>query len=99
MSFHILPESGRPVVAGTVQRVTHLEQQTNVVKERMKEYSDKISLKFNEGRLNCDPPNLDGWQDLLETDPEFAEEFNRVLITLMYLKLMQSLILMCMTIL
>ncbi len=70
--------SGIPVVAGNVQRVTHIEQQTNVVKERMKEYSDKISLKFNEGRLNCDPANLDDWQDLLETDPEFGEEFNRV---------------------
>ena len=28
--------------------------------------------------MNCDPPNLDDWQDLLEPDPEFAEEFNRV---------------------
>ena len=58
MSFRILPESGMLVVAGTVQRVTHLEQQTDVVKERMQDYSNKISLKFNEGRLNCYPLKL-----------------------------------------
>ena len=44
MSFRIPPESGIPVVAGTVQRVTHLEQQTKVVKERMQDYSNKISF-------------------------------------------------------
>jgi len=70
MSFRILPESGIPVVAGTVQRVTHLEQQTDVVKERMQDYSNKINLKFKEGRLN--------WQDLMDNDPDFAEEFGRV---------------------
>ena len=78
MSFRTLPESGIPVVAGTVQRVTHLEQQTDVVKDRMQDYSSKISLKFKEGRLNCDSPKIDDWQDLLDTDPDFAEEFSRV---------------------
>ena len=80
MSFYILPESGVPVVAGTVQRITYLEQQTDAVKERMKAYSNCISLKFKEGRLSRDGerPNLAEWQDLLEKDPDFAEEFNRL---------------------
>lgn len=78
MSFYILPESGKSVVAGTVQRITHLEQQTDAVKERMRDYSKSISLKFKEGTLDCDGerPKIDDWQNLLEKNPDFAEEFN-----------------------
>ena len=28
--------------------------------------------------MDCERPNLDDWQDLLDNDPEFAEEFNRL---------------------
>ena len=33
MTYHILPVSGIPITAGTVQRVTHLEQQTDAVRQ------------------------------------------------------------------
>ena len=80
MSFHILPESGIVVTAGTVQRVTELEKQTDVVKDKMQAYSSKIADKFKEGRLSTDgdKPDLVEWADLLEEDAEFAEEFNRL---------------------
>ena len=32
MTYHILPASGIPITAGTVQRVTHLELQTDAVR-------------------------------------------------------------------
>ena len=82
LTFHILPESGIPIQAGTVQRVTEPEKQTDAVRERIKIFSNKIAEKFKEGRLLLlepnQKPNLDDWSDLLETDPDFAEEFNRL---------------------
>ena len=79
LTFHILPKSGIVIQAGTVQRVTEPEKQTDSVQERMKEYSNKIADKFKEGRLQGDSnvkPDLEEWSDLLESDPDFAEEFN-----------------------
>lgn len=80
MTFHILPESGRPVAAGTVQRVTQLERQTDAVKTRMKRYEEKIAAKFKEGHLatDGDRPRLEDWGDLLHDDEDFAAEFARL---------------------
>ena len=80
MSYSVLPESGIPVVAGTVQRVTYLEQQTEANQQRMKAFNAKIANKFKEGRLATegDMPKLEEWADLLEDDEDFAEEFNRL---------------------
>ena len=65
MLFYLLPESGIPIVAGTVQRVTHLELQTDSVKECVKVFNDKISVKFKEGRIAAD-------------NEDFAAKFNRL---------------------
>lgn len=80
MSYHILPESGIPIVAGTVQRVTMLEKQTEATKERMKVFNTRIQEKFKENRLLADgySPRLEDWEDLLEEDDDFANEFNRL---------------------
>ena len=80
MSFYLLPESGIVVTAGTVQRVTELEKQTEAVKDRMQQHSKKIAEKFKEGRLSSDGdmPKLEEWADLLEDDEDFAAEFNRL---------------------
>ena len=77
MSFYILPISRFPIVAGTVQRVTHLELQTDSVKERVQEFNRKIADKFKEGRIATNgTPTPDEWSDLLEDDEDFAAEFN-----------------------
>jgi len=80
MSYYILPESCIPITASTVQRVTHLEKQTEANTQRMKKFNEKISHKFKEGRLatDGDMPRLDEWADLLEDDDDFAAEFNRL---------------------
>ena len=80
MTFHILPESGIPIQAGTVQRMTELEKQTDANKERMAAHTNKISQKFKEGRLSVDgvKPKLEDWEELLEDDQDFADEFNRL---------------------
>ena len=82
LTFHILPDSGIPIQAGTPQQVTEPEKQTDVVRKRIKNFSDKIADKFKDDRLFSLEPNqkrnLDDWSDVLETDPDFADEFNRL---------------------
>jgi len=79
-SFYILPESGIPIVAGTVQRVTQLELQTDANKQRIKSFNDKIADRFKEEHLQYDgdKPNLDDWGDLYEDDEDFVAEFYKV---------------------
>ena len=80
MTYHVLPASGIPVAAGTVQRVTYVEQQTDSVRQRMSEFNRYIQDKFKEGRLavDGDKPVLDDWAELLDDDEDFAAEFNRL---------------------
>ena len=79
MSFYALAESGIPVVAGTVQKVTLLELQTNENKERSKERTEKISTKFKEDHLlnDGDKPDIDDWSELFQDDQDFMDEFHR----------------------
>lgn len=79
-SFHMLPESGTPIVARTVQRVTQLELQTDANKQRTKSFNDKIADIFKEGHLQFDgiKPDLDDWSDLYEDDEDFIAEFYKV---------------------
>ena len=78
MTYHVLPESGIPVAAGMVQRVTVVEQQTEAVQERMRQHSQSIAGKFKEGRVcvDGDKPDLEDWAELLDDDEDFAAEFN-----------------------
>ena len=80
MTYNVLPESGIPIQAGTVHRVTEPEKQTDAVKEQMSVHTEKISNKFKETRLSHDgdKPNLKDWSELLESDEDFAEEFNKI---------------------
>ena len=80
MSYHILPESGVPIMAGTVQRMTYLERGMEVNKQRMRDYNQKIAVKFKEDRVSTDgmKPTEELWGDLVQGDDEFAEEFNRL---------------------
>ena len=75
MTFHVLPESGIPIQAGTVQRVTELEKQTDENKEKIKVFSDKIIHIFRLS-VDGDKPKLEDWADLLEDDQDFVDEFN-----------------------
>ena len=42
MSYWTLPESGIPISATTVQRLTNDERSTDEVKNRMREFEEKI---------------------------------------------------------
>ena len=83
MSFWILPVSGIPISCVTVQRLTRAEKTTNEWKERMKDFDEKIAkrLDIKGSDLSQMVSNVHGWNKLsiLEEDPEFMEEFNRVI--------------------
>jgi hypothetical protein len=85
MSYWILPISGIPVSATTVQRVTYLEQQTDEWRERMRVYEEKITQRVeaqsNEIAKVRDRHPLESLIDLdLDgEDPSFVEDFRRVI--------------------
>ena len=78
ISYYVVSESGKPVTASTVQRVTVLEQQTDANKQKMNIFSEKIAHRFKEPRLLVEGgiPSLEDWEDILEEDDGFAEEFH-----------------------
>lgn len=77
MSYYVLPITGVPVSRTTVQRVTELEKQTEANQQRMAVFDKAIAAQFQEGSLvtTGGKPDLAAWSELLETDPDFAEEF------------------------
>ena len=77
MSYHVLPISGVPVSRTTVQRVTEVEKTVSVYIDQFALYNAAIASRYKEGRLYTrgDKPDLEEWSELLDTDPDFAEEF------------------------
>jgi len=79
-SFHILPESGIPIIAGTVQRVTQLELETDANKQRIKSFNEKIAQRFKDDYLqhDSDRPSFEDYGDVFEDDEDFVSEFHKV---------------------
>ena len=82
MSYWILPVSGVVISCTTVQRLTHSEMQTDEWKNRMQQFDRDIETKLETASTThiCTPDH-DSAQvlDLEDEDPEFLEEFNRVI--------------------
>lgn len=84
MSYWILTSSGHVVSCVDVQRLTNAEQSTDEWRQRMKEYDESIEERLEAQNTNIDLGNYDQtpqWNRLSITDddPEFVEEFNRVI--------------------
>jgi hypothetical protein len=83
MLYWILPPSGIPISCNTVQRLTNLEQQTNEWKRRMTTFDDELEAKFQTSSSDVSNSTRDIPQNLLldldGEDPEFIQEFNRVI--------------------
>jgi hypothetical protein len=80
MSYWVLPGSGISESRTTVQRFTVPELSTEANLNRFRKYDEKITMEFKESRLlmSGDKPDLNEYQDLLNEDEDFAEEFNRI---------------------
>jgi hypothetical protein len=83
MSYWILPPSGIPISCNTVQHLTNLKQQTNEWKRRMTTFDDELEAKFLTSSSDVSNSTRDIPQNLLldldGEDPEFIQEFNRVI--------------------
>ena len=81
MSYWILKINGQVISRTTVQRVTHLESQTADNKELFRLYDAAIAHKFNEEIVETEgaKPNPESWAEIIGDDPDFEEEFQRVI--------------------
>ncbi len=79
MSCWISPVSGMPMSRTAVQRMTELEKSTDVNKARILKHDEATAERFKEERLaKCgDKPDPEDWAELIESDPDFTEEFAR----------------------
>ena len=80
MCYHILTVCGTVISRSTVQRVTELEKTTASVQSLFDEFDNNIKQRLHtkERGYNGCKPNPDDWADLLEDDPLFSEEFNKI---------------------
>jgi hypothetical protein len=80
MCYHILNQNGQVVSRSTVQRVTNLEMETDSIKQIFAEFDTGINdrLKSEDRGYNGAKPNPEDWADMMESDPAFEEEFNKV---------------------
>ncbi len=72
MSYWILPESGIPVSATTVQRMTNNERSTDEMQKRMRDYDSKLERIFVIQSANIS-------QKTSNEDPAFFDEFTRII--------------------
>jgi len=83
MSYWILPMSGIPISATTVQRLTNEERQTNEMISRMSEFESNLTHTFD--LQSADVTQTLGHVDTYKIldpeneDPEFFDEFVRVI--------------------
>ena len=82
MSYWILPESGIPISATTVQRITNDERSSEETKKRMNEYDERLKRVFDAKSVAI--TGLQGVPtskviDPFDEDPAFLAEFTRVI--------------------
>ena len=80
MCYHILNQNAEVVARSSVQRVTQLELQTDEYIKLFNTFDTAIEtkLKIKHRTYNGAKPNPEDWADLMDSDPIFSEEFNRI---------------------
>ena len=85
MSYWVLPKSGIPISITTLQRVTHLEIQTDDNMKRFEHYDRAITERFHEVYTqesfsvpSSDKPTIEMWKDLDDGEEDFQNKFARV---------------------
>ena len=83
MSYWILPISCRPISCNTVQRLTNVEKKTDDWKRQMDDFEEKVQerLKISDDGTNHLPDEIRNWNSfsIIDEDPEFIEEWNRII--------------------
>ena len=83
MAYWILPASGIPIFCTTVQRITNLEKNQTVWKNKREAYEMKVNVNLSATSSSVDIPHdlIKGGKllSLDYEDEEFICEFNRVI--------------------
>jgi hypothetical protein len=83
MSYWLLPSSGIPISATTVQRMTNDKKSTEEMQKRMKHYEDQLQTVFEAklADLTATLRNVDSRHiiDPENEDPDFYDNFIRVI--------------------
>ena len=81
MSYWILTVSGRPISCVNVQRLTEAEQNTDEYEEQMKSYDESLSKNIDARNTSLSMDEVPDWNrlSLNELDPDFDEEFKKVI--------------------
>ena len=80
MTYYVLTQRGTVISRSTVQRVTSLELSTTNVTKMFNDFDQNISIKLKHDMsgFQGDKPNPEDWADLLSSDPDFNDEFNKI---------------------
>ena len=80
MCYHILNQKGMVISRSTVQRVTNLELSTADTRDIFKKFDEGIHTKLKCGQrgFQGDKPNPEDWADMIDSDEDFREEFERI---------------------
>ena len=81
ISYWILTAQGKLISRTTAQRITHLETQTSENKERFCLFDLSIHELFKDEIIVTEgaKPNPASWADIIGNDPDFEEEFQRII--------------------
>ena len=80
MSYWVLTQNGYVISHTTFQRVTNLESELLENQETFSEFGEQIKgiIREDDFPLEVNKPDPDDWDDILEDDEDFQEDFNRV---------------------
>ena len=79
MTYHVLTSKGTVVSRSTVQQVPYLELQLDEVKKTFEAFDVEISKRLKHDRgYEGDKPKPEDWSDLIDSDEDFKEEFEKV---------------------
>ena len=81
MAYYVLAPTCQVVSRTSVQRITNLEKQVESNKTWFTNYDADIKRRLNDDdfQIDGDKPNPEDWAEFMEHDPDFMEEFQRVI--------------------
>jgi hypothetical protein len=79
-TFYFLTQTGQVVSRSSVERVKEIEKGTDEMRRKLEEFDAEIKhrFKFEDLGKDGDKPNPEMWTYLMDSDPDFREEFFNV---------------------
>ena len=81
MCFHVLTQRGTVLSRSTVLRVTNIKKTIAEVRNSFQNFDDAMQQRIkscSEDGYIKNKPNPDHWEDLIDNNSNFCEEFERI---------------------